>query len=211
MKKKMLLALALVMLVVAGCGKNAAPNGPQGSTPNTPATGGQTPPANGGSGSNTSSGGQSTAPLPGMNAPSAAPQKQEFEKVDLGPFKAGEVAKIGPLEVTVTSFTKKTKAPGLPANSSLAYVLVNVSIKNTGTADYPINLSEHFKFFNVAGKSYVISVAATNTEQKRLSGTVKPGETAEGFIGYMPSLSPGTNKLVYQHPDWGTAFWEYPS
>lgn len=213
MKKKMLLALALVMLVAAGCGKNAASGGPAGSTPNnntnsnTPAQGG-TPQT----GTNTPAAGGGSAPLPGQEGPSAAPPKQEgFTKVDLGPLKAGEMAKVGPLEVTIKSFTKKTKGPGLPPNTSLAHVLVLIEIKNTGTVEYPINLAEHFKFFNVAEKSYVYNVAATNTETKRLTGAVKPGETVEGFLGYMPSLSPGTNKLLFQHPDWGTAFWEYQS
>lgn len=210
MKKKILLALALATLVVAGCGKNAAPEGPQGSTPPAPAAGGQTA-SSGGSGSNPSGGETSTAPLAGMPGPSAAPPKQDFQKVELGPLKAGEVAKVGPLEVKVVSFTKKTKAPGLPPNTNLAFVLVLVNIKNTGIADYPINLTEHIKFVNVADKSYVMSAAATNTEQNRLNGTVKPGETVEGFIGYMPSLTPGANKLLFTHPDWGTAFWEYQS
>lgn len=201
----MLLAMALVMLVAAGCGKSAAPGGSGGPQASNPGQGGQTAP----SGPSNQPG--QTAPLPGQTGPSAAPPKQEFPKVDLGPLKAGAVAKVGPLEVNVVSFTKKTKGPGLPPNTSLAFVLVKVNIKNTGTVDYPINLTEHFKFLNVAQKSYVISAPATNTETVRLNGTVKAGETVEGFIGYMPSLSPGTNKFVFQHPDWGTAYWEYPS
>lgn len=209
MKKKMLLALALVMLVAAGCGKNATPGGSSGPQGSTPPQGGQTvqPGQTGQSGQT----GQGAQPLPGQTGPSAAPPKQEFQKVDLGPLKVGEVAKVGPLEVKIANVVKKTKAPGLPANSSLAFVLVLVNIKNTGTVDYPINLTEHFKFANVAAKTYVMSTAATNTEQKRLTGTVKGGETVEGYIGYMPSLTPGTNKVLFQHPDWGTAFWEWQS
>ncbi|HLO02831.1 MAG TPA: DUF4352 domain-containing protein [Symbiobacteriaceae bacterium] len=205
MKKKMLLALALVMLVAAGCGKNSAPPGPVGSTPS-----GTTGGATGGTGG-TGGTGSNTQPLPGQPGQSAAPPKQEFQKVDLGPLKAGEVAKVGPLEVKVVSFTKKTKAPGLPPNTSLAFVLVLINIKNTGTVDYPINLTEHFKFANVAAKTYVMSTAATNTEKNRITGTVKAGETVEGYIGYMPTLTPGTNKMLFTHPDWGTAFWEWQS
>jgi hypothetical protein len=207
MKKKMLLALALIMLVAAGCGKNAAPGGgPANSAPSTPQTGnaGNTP-------GQTGQPGQTAQPLPGQSGPSAAPPKQEFQKVDLGPLKVGDVAKIGPLEVKVANIVTKKKAPGLPPNTNLAYVLVLVNIKNTGTVDYPINLTEHFKFINVEEKSYVMSAAATNTEKDRLTGTVKGGETVEGYIGYMPKLVTGTNKVLFTHPDWGTAYWTMPS
>lgn len=206
MKKKMVLALALVLLAVAGCGKNATPGGNQGS--NTPQA--SNPSVGGSSGNTNPSGPSSGGTSGGSTAPNQTP-KSTYEKANLGPLKMGDVAKVGPLEVKVTNVVVKKKAPGLPPNSTLVYALVMVSVKNTGTEDYVFNLTEHFKFLNAEGKTYVFNTPATNTEQQRLNGTVKPGQTSEGYIGYMVKLVAGTNKFVYVHPDWGTATWEYQS
>jgi hypothetical protein len=211
MKKMMVLSLALLLLAVAGCGKNATPGGNQGGGVNTPQAAN---PSGGGSNGTTtpgpSAGGNSTGNSTGTTPPSQT-QTPKYEKKDVGPLKVGEVAKVGPLEVKIANIIVKRKAPGLPPNTTLAYVLVLINIKNTGTDDYPINLAEHFKFWNVEGKSYGFNTPATNTEQQRLTGTVKAGASVEGYLGYMAKMIPGTNKFVFQHPDWGTATWEYQS
>jgi hypothetical protein len=197
MKKKMAVLLAVLLLAAVGCGKNAT----NGDAPKS--SGGQTQPGGTGSqpGNNgTQSGGSN-------NSGTKTNDKPAVEKVNLGPFQAGQGGKIGDIEIKVTQFAVKTKVAGLPPN--YAYVLAKVSITNVGQADYAINLTEHFKWYNTEGKSFVMSTPGTNTEKQRLTGTVQVGKSTEGWIGYMLKLTPGTHKFVFQHPDWGTATWEY--
>lgn len=215
MKKKLALLLAIMLLAAVGCGKNA-PSGGGGNAPQSPGSGGQGA-QQGGTNPGNPSGGSSTTPNnPGTGTPATGGGGRNtgptpFEKVNLGPLKEGELAKVGPIDVTVEKFVVKTKAPGLPPNSSLVYLLVLVKITNNNTVDQPINLLSHFKFHNSEEKPYSMQTAPTNTETQRLTGTLLPGESKEGYIGFMVKLTPGAGKFVYSHPDFGDATWELQS
>jgi hypothetical protein len=194
MKKTIAILLSVLLLAAVGCGKKADGDQPKspGNTSNN--NSGQNNNNNNSSSNGNNSGGNSNS------------EKKPVEKVDLGPLKEGDSAKVGDVEVKVQQFAVKTKAPGLPAG--FVFVLAKVSIINNGQVDYPINLTEHFKFYNAEGKTYVMNSTATNQEKQRLTGTVPAGKSAEGFIGYMVKKADGTNKFVYQHPDWGKATWQ---
>lgn len=217
MKKKLALLLAIMLLAAVGCGKNAPTAGGPANSPPTGGQGAQQGGTNPGNTSGNTSGGSSTTPNnPGTGTPATGGGGRNtgptpFEKVNLGPLKEGELAKVGPIDVTVEKFVVKTKAPGLPPNSSLVYLLVLVKMTNNNTVDQPINLLSHFKFHNSEEKPYSMQTAPTNTETQRLTGTLLPGESKEGYIGFMVKLSPGTGKFVYTHPDFGDATWELQS
>lgn len=202
MKKQLALTLALVTLLAVGCGKNAEPEPAK--NPGAPAPSGSNPSG----GSNSGSGSTPTAPSTGgSNNPllPPAPEKPKFEKVTLGPLKMGDLAKIGPLDVTLVERNVVTKAAGLPPG--YAYVVMKLKIKNNGELPYTINTTDHLKFVMPDGKKLNVFPNATAQRSPRLQGTLNQGQETEGWLGYLVKPGPGEFKYYFLNQDWGDAHW----
>lgn len=204
-KKGLALALAaLLMVLAAGCGKSAGdPNAPQ---TNTAASNGSSSSSGSSSGSGNSSGTVTQPPQQSFFAPEPT-KTAPVEKANLGPLQLAAPAKVGPLTVTVTEKAVVTKAPGLPPN--YAYVVMNVTVKNDSKDDYTINTADHFKLETPEAKPMPLNVQASAQRNPRLQGTLEPGSTKQGWLGYLVKVQGGTFKYKFTHPDYGDAYWEF--
>lgn len=192
-------AIAAMLVLAVGCGKSAGEPGKN--------TGVSAPAANN-QGTTPSTGTSTTTPTTptaGKDQPKAA--EPTYEKVTLGPLKMGDTAKVGPLSVTVKEMSVIEKATGLPPN--YAFVVMNLTIKNDGKDGYTINATDHFKMETPEAKIMTLSPNATGQKSPRLQGTIEGGGTASGWLGYMVKIQPNNFKYRYNHPDWGTAHWEF--
>ncbi len=182
-KKSLALVLALLLMVVAaGCGKNAPAEG----------TGGGTAAQSGAAGS-TDGGTEAQTPT--------------YEKVDLGPFKLGETAEVGPVAITFNEVGRIDSGAGIPPG--YLFVLVNVTVKNNGEAPYTINVTEQFKVGTPEGKDARYNIMASGQRSPRLQGTITKGKEMTGWMGFLAKLGDGTYQLKFSHPDYGTAYWEF--
>jgi len=59
------------------------------------------------------------------------------------------------------------------------------------------------------GKVMPMNVTATAQKSPRLQGTIQPGGSASGWLGYMVKAQDGMFKFRFIHPDWGEARWEF--
>lgn len=206
-RKSLAIGLAALLVITAtGCGKNAVEPGsvPTGASTNSGAKSGSNEP----SGSSTTSSGNndsgSTTSSSGPGAPSA-PQAGQMAKV--GPLARGETAQVGPISVTLSEVEVVTQAVGLP--EGYAYVLVDLTIRNDGSASYTINTADHTKMTSPDGKNRNINVQAMGQRSPRLQGTLDKGETQAGWLGYLVKYEAGNFTLLYTHPDYGEATWEF--
>lgn len=207
-RKSLGATLVALLLLASGCGKNAPVPGP--AAPANPSSGGGQN-ASGGSSPTTGSGSNpgtiGTAPA-NSGGQSAAPanQPQQCDKANIGPLKKGDTAKACAVSVTLKEVAVIAGASGLPPG--YAYVVVNLDVKNEGTEEYTINVTDHFKLIAPDGKNRQFSVQATAQRNPRLQGTLKQGEAQTGWFGYLVKLDPGTFKFTFTHPDYGNATWE---
>lgn len=214
-RKALLIAAAMLLVFMAGCGKNAGeqPKSPaqNSGTPSSTSTSGGTTAATGANSSsnaasntpsNTSGGTNSaTAPTQGTNV------QQPMEKVNLGPLKPGEAAAVGPLTVTLKQTTIASGAAGVPPG--YVYLLAEIEVKNGDKEHYTLNITDHFKVETPEGKKAPYNVQATAYGDPRLQGSIEPGKSITGWIGYLAKKVDGTYKYSFIHPDWGEATWEF--
>lgn len=216
MKKRRLvslLAAATLLVFVAGCGKNAdeSTNTP---APSTSQSGSKTETA-GGSGttqqsSGTTQSGTTQSGTSGNNNSSQAKpaeQTQPAEKVVLGPLKAGETAKLGPLTVTLKQLAVVDRATGIPPG--YVYLVAELSVLNEGAAAYTLNITDHFRAETPEGKKAPYNPQATALRSPRLQGTVEQGKSIEGWLGYLSKKVAGKYKYQFVHPEYGEATWEF--
>ena len=183
--------LGLLLLAAAGCGKNAPdPNAPAAPAASSSSSGGSSA-STGSSGSTTSSGGSSTGATSsssgssgkstsgstpstsGSAAQSTAPAAPQ--RANLGPLKIGDVAKIGPIEITMQEIYLVQKAAGIPPG--WAYLLVKINVKNNDKAPYTMNITDYYKVMMPNEKAGRYNVSATAQRQPKLSGTLQTGES----------------------------------
>lgn len=198
MKKRIAFLLAATLLVlVGGCGKNAAepgaaPKSSQGST-------------------STTTGGTTTATTPGSGSSSTAttttttPQKKTYSKVSLGPLKKGETARVGPISITLSDVALTRQATGLPAG--YAYVSMMITVANEAEL-YTINTTDHFRVETPLARVYKVNVQAMALRNPKLQGSVDKGANTSGWLGFLVKLMDGNYKFVFSHPDYGDATWE---
>lgn len=208
-----LLAAALLLFVIAGCGKNAGTEtntatGGSGSAGGSATTGGST--GGSSSGSNSGSSGGSSAgsqtPNPGgsqAGGGSSAPSGP----VSVGPLNLGESAQVGPLTVTVRKVDIVAEAQGMPPG--YVYALPEIEVKNGGDKAYTINTTEHFRMETPEGKKAPYNMQAAGHRDPKLSGTVDPGQSSSGFMAHLAKKVDGTYKYQFVHPDYGDATWEF--
>lgn len=210
MKNRKILTLAAVTLLlvfVAGCGKNATEgNAPApGNTAQTPAN---SAPSN--SNNNTSSSSQTTNNNNSSSATQTQPKQdapKAFEKVDVGPLKPGEPGKIGPLTVTLKQTNVVDKAAGLP--QGYIHLMAEIVVSNEAAAVYTMNITDHFKLETPEAKKAPYNVQATANRSPRLQGSVEQGKSSTGWIGYLSKKVAGKYKYQFIHPEWGTVTWEF--
>jgi len=194
-----ILLAATLLLLIAGCGKNApepgaAPQASKGATPSD-TTGGTS------TGATTGSGNTGTTTTP------STPQKKTYTKVNLGPLKKTETAKVGPLSVTVSEVAVTRQTTGLPAG--YAYVSVMVKIANEDEL-YTINTTDHFRMETPQARVSKINVQAQSLRNPKLTGSLDKGASASGWLGFLVKISDGNYKFAFTHPDYGEAVWEFP-
>lgn len=207
-KRLTLLAVAVLLVFAAGCGKNADDPGAKGNT-----TGGnQTTGSNTNTNSNSTTGGKidSSGTQTGTQPTGSTDTKTEqpAAKANLGPLKVGEAAKIGPLTVTLTEFAVFDKAAGLPPG--YVHFVANVSIANAAKEQYTINVTDHLKMETPEGKKAPFNLQALANKNPRLQGTVETGGNTAGWLGYLTKRVAGNYKFMFIHPDYGQATWEFP-
>lgn len=187
-KRKLLIWLTAVLLAVvaAGCGKHADETGPGA-------------PASGASGSTGTAGGGQDTPSNGGTAPEPA------EKVQLGPLAVGDTAEVGPLTVTVSKIEAVDQAPA----PGYTYVLVELTVENSGAAAYTVNPTEQHKVQTPEEKNAPYNLQATAVRSPRLQGTLKQGESVTGWLGFLAKKMEGTYTYTFTHPDYGEAVWEF--
>ncbi|MGE5673163.1 MAG: DUF4352 domain-containing protein [Mycobacterium leprae] len=198
MKRTVTITLALLLLVLtAGCGKNAAD--PKAS----PAA------ASGQSGTGSTVGSNATGATGSTGTAAATPaagnQKKTYQPVTLGPLKVGEAAQVGPLKVTPTETAWITKG----APQGYAYILVNMSIADADSDDYTINVTDHFNMAMPDTKKAPYNMQATGQKSPRLQGAVSKGQTVTGWMGFLTKATKGKYTFTFKHPDYGTATWEF--
>lgn len=213
-KRLSLLALAVLLVFAAGCGKYAD-DGPKGGATtsnnqstdsnNTTSSNSDTSGSSGsGSGSTTATGSQvATTPPPSKKAPDPLPA----EKAKVGPLKMGEEAKVGPITVTLTEMAVFDKGAGLPPG--YVHAVAHLKIAYNGTDKYTINVTDHLKMETPEGKRAPFNLQATANREPRLQGTVERGGSADGWLGYLTKRVQGTYKFMFIHPDFGEATWEF--
>lgn len=225
MRKIAVSLLGLLLLTAAGCGKNAPdPNAPAARTSAAPATSssgsGGSSSSTAPSGSTSSSGGSSSAATSGSSGGSTAGSSTSTsgsaakstapaapQRANLGPLKIGELAKIGPIEVTMQEIYLVQKAAGIPPG--WAYLLIKINVANQDKAPYTMNITDYYKVMMPNDKAGRYNVSATAQRQPKLSGTLQPGESQSGWAGYLIQVIDGTYKLTIGHPDFGDATWEF--
>ncbi len=217
MKAKRLLSAGLVLvvaLVFAGCHKEedarlaaeAAARRAAAAPPN-PVTGGSS------SGGNTTG---TTAPPP---PPQVAPSSQinplsstgnsnldkaiVIEPVKAENLKKGDTVKFGPFEYTLTDVYVMKSPPGFPAGYS--FVLTELEFKNGSPDLVLINTTEHFRFFDPAGKSYKANQQAMVQRSPQFSGNIKGGATHKGWLGFLLKTQTGKHTLQITLPELGYA------
>jgi len=189
----MAIAAALLLAVLAGCGKNAGPAGsPSG-------TGGGAPSA----GSGTSTGASADA---GGGSPSDG-QPGEATPVQVGPLQVGETANVGPMAVTLREVEVIREAAGIP--SGYVYLMADLHVSNEGAEVYTINVTEHFRATTPEDKRAPYNMQAAGQRSPRLQGTLDPGQGAEGWLGHLAKEMDGTYKYQFIHPTYGEATWEF--
>lgn len=200
MMKRVATALAALLLLVAGCGKNAPDPGaaPASSSSQTGTSAGT------GSSSGTGTGSTSTAPaLPDVKKNTPKP----VEKVKLGPLAVGAVAKVGLIDFKLEEIGVVTKAGGLAPG--YGYLVTKLTVTNNTADPYTINPSDHIKVETPEGKLTRYNVAATAQRNPRLQGTLNAGQSESGWLGYMVKLQAGNFKMTLTHPDFGEAVFEF--
>jgi hypothetical protein len=208
MKNRKLLTLvaAALLVVVAGCGKNAGEEpkagaaSPSGTNPSAASTDKKEA-----TGTSTGAAANNTPAQQTQQPKQEAPKT--FEKVNVGPLKPGESAKIGPLTVTLKQTGVVDKATGLP--QGYIHLMTELTIRNEAAEPYTINVTDHFKLDTPEGKKAPYNIQATANRTPRLQGTVEQGKEISGWIGYLAKKVPGKYKYQFIHPDWGTVTWEF--
>lgn len=210
MRKKLLSLLAIVVLLAfaAGCGKNAGeePKGGNSASNSTGATGGKSESNSSGTGAGSNSSGTGT----GTSTTTPTTPKEEkktYEKVTLGPLKAGESAKIGPLTVTLKQVNVVDKAAGLP--QGYVHLMTELVIANEDSPPYTVNITDHYKLETPEGKKAPYNVQATANRTPRLQGTLEKGQSVTGWIGYLSKRVAGSYKYMFIHPDYGEVTWTF--
>lgn len=214
-KRLSLLALAVLLVFAAGCGKYADDEPKGGATAsnnqttgsNNTETGSKSNSSGGGTNTATNTGSQtnSTTPAPATGKKVADPLPAEKAKV--GPLKLGEAAQIGPITVTLIEMAIFDKAAGLPPG--YVHAVAHVKVDYNGTDKYTINVTDHMKMETPEGKKAPFNLQATANKDPRLQGTVERGKSSEGWLGYLTKRVPGTYKYLFIHPDFGEASWEF--
>lgn len=203
--------LALLLVFAAGCGKYADENkgGNSATTSGTQAAGGTTNSSTSNGNTSTSSS-TSTANTGASNTSSAIPNpppRKVYEKVTLGPLQKGQEAKVGPLTIKFEEFNVVDKAAGLPQTGGYVFLVVKMSVTNSGDEPYAVNVGDNFKMETPEAKKSNWNVQASATRTPRLEGTIAKGETKTGWMGYLVKKQAGNFKFTFTHMDWGEAHW----
>lgn len=220
MNRKLLsLLVVALLLVAAGCGKYADEGNQGGKTAGNNSSSDSSNSGGSNAGNSSNSGSSNSSDSNTNNSDSSNNSsggsntaqnnsQQTAEKVNLGPLKAGEAAKLGPLTVTLNQVNVVDKAAGLPPG--YIHLMTEVTVVNDGSAVYTANITDHFKTETPEGKKAPYNVQATANRSPRLQGTLKTGENVTGWIGYLAKRVNGNYKFMFIHPDYGQATWEFP-
>lgn len=186
-------AAALLLLVLAGCGKNALPDGAASGT----GSAGQAPSSGEAGGTGETAGGSESGQAAEPNV-----------SVQVGPLQVGEAAQVGPLVVTLRTVEAIRQAAGLP--DGYVYLMADLHIRNEGSAAYTINVTEHFRATTPEDKRAPYNMQASGQRSPRLQGTLDPGQSTEGWLGHLAKAMDGTYTYQFVHPTYGEATWEFP-
>jgi len=208
------LLAAVLALTVAGCGKNAVETTPGAagssgsSTSGSSTSGSSTTGAGGSGGSNATGGGGATSPG-GAGGQDAAQgggiAPAPAEKVQLGPLAVGDTAEVGPITVTVHQVEAVDQAPA----PGYTYLMVELTVQNGAEALYTVNPTEQHKLHTPEDKTAPYNLQATATRSPKLQGSLRQGESASGWLGFLAKRMDGTYKYTFIHPDYGEATWEF--
>lgn len=202
MMKRIAIALAaLLLLLTAGCGKNA-PDA-SGATANNPTQSTTSPSGSGSNNSNVPASAANNSALPIVKKETQAP----VEKVTLGPLAVGALAKVGLMDYKLEELAVVSKAGGLAPG--YVYLVTKLTITNNTKDPFTINTSDHIKLEAPDGKIARYNVSATAQRNPRLQGTLQPGESQTGWLGYMIKVQEGKYKMTFTHPDFGQATYEF--
>lgn len=219
MKKSRLLAFGALALLLAsvltGCQSYKDQNTTSMSSSTTTTT--QTAPAPAPAPPPTTEGG--TPPPTTSNTPVVPPASQvnplsssgnskldkpiEIEPVKAENLKLGDTVKFGPFEFTLNDVNVLNPAPGFPAGYQ--FVLLQLTFKNTSPDLVLINTTEHFKFYDPAGKSYKANQQAISQRSPAMGGNIKGGATLQGWLGYLLKAQSGKHTLQITLPGLGYA------
>lgn len=214
-----MLAAAALLVFVAGCGKNA--DEPGSNSGNSASNSSSSSNSNSNSSSNSNSNSSNTSSSNNTNSsssnnssnsnntstPPKTEEKKGYEKVTVGPLKAGETAKVGPLSITLKQTNVVDKAAGLPAG--YIHLMTELVVHNEAAAPYTLNITDHFKLETPEGKKAPYNIQATANRTPRLQGTVEQNKETTGWIGYLSKRVAGKYKYQFTHPDFGQATWEF--
>jgi hypothetical protein len=203
-KKSLALLLAAFMAVaMAGCGKNAAEPGK--SQPSTASGSGSNSSSGGGSSSGGTSSGSSTPA--GTTSNNKTPEKKTYSKANVTGLKKGAKTDVGPLNVSLDDINVVTGVAGLP--QGYAYLVLKLTVKNSGDDEYTVNVVDHFKVVDPAGKNRPFNMQGTQQRNPRLQGTIQKDQSQTGWVGYLVKADAGTFKFTFTHLDYGDATWEF--
>jgi hypothetical protein len=131
---------------------------------------------------------------PTAPAPTAAAAELPVKDV----YAVGDSAPLEPFVVTVSDARAVDEVDGTPAAEDMTYVLVDLSLENTGGEPQDVSMLIQMVMEDADGGAYAVDVGASVSAVMDLNGRIDAGERASGTIGFQIPADASEPRFIFR-------------
>lgn len=113
-------------------------------------------------------------------------------------YAVGDSARVDPFVVAVSDIRAEDEIEGSAAPSDQQYILVDLTLSNTGAEGEDVSMLLQMILEDGAGQQYAVAPEASMNSIMTLNGSVDAGETVTGTVGFLVPESAESLRFVFR-------------
>jgi len=113
-------------------------------------------------------------------------------------YAVGDTARLEDFLVSVTSTRTADEIDGTQALEGWQFVLVDLTLANTGAAEHDVAMLVQMLMEDGAGQAYSFDIGVSASSVMQLNGTFDPGEQASGTIGFQVPTDANDVRFIFR-------------